>query len=111
MSVFQDIIDEKIPCDKVFENEEIIAFKDIAPQAPIHLLIIPKKPIKNLQSVSTDDLYLIQDIVVIAQKLAKQFNIQDGYRLVTNNGTRGGQCVEHLHFHLLGGKQLSGNLA
>ncbi len=111
MTVFQDIIDQKIPCDKVFENEEIIAFKDIAPQAPVHLLIVPKKPIKNLQSVHQNDLYLIQEVVLVAQKLAQQFKIQDGYRLVTNNGIKGGQSVEHLHFHLLGGTSLSDNLA
>lgn len=111
MTVFQDIIDEKIPCDKVFESENIIAFKDIAPQAPVHLLIVPKKPIENLQSVGKEDLFLMGEIIEVAQKLAQEFGIEKGYRLVTNNGKQGGQAVFHLHFHLLGGKQLTHQLA
>ena len=111
MTIFKDIVDGKIPCEKVFESETVIAFKDIAPQAPVHLLIIPKKEIKDLQSILKEDLHLIGEIIQVAQQLAKEFGVQEGYRLVTNNGALGGQAVFHLHFHLLGGRQLSNQLA
>ena len=106
-TVFAKIVSGELPCQKVFENERILAFKDIYPQAPVHLLIIPKKEIPNLQSVQAEDLPLITEIILVAQKLAAEFNIdQDGYRLITNNGPDAGQIVDHLHFHLIGGKKL-----
>lgn len=105
-NVFLSIIDGEIPCDKVFENERIIAFKDIAPAAPIHILIVPKKPIKNISAITQEDGPLIQEMIFVANKLAIQFNIQDGFRLLTNNGENGGQLVYQLHFHLIGGKKL-----
>lgn len=111
MTIFKEIVDGKIPCEKVFESETVIAFKDIAPQAPVHLLIVPKKEIKDLQSVAGEDLHIIEEIIKVAQLLAKEFGVEDGYRLVTNNGSLGGQAVFHLHFHLLGGRQLSSQLA
>ncbi|MCH9632396.1 MAG: Purine nucleoside phosphoramidase [Chlamydiae bacterium] len=111
MTIFKDIVDGKIPCEKVFENERVIAFKDIAPQAPVHILIIPKKEIPDIQSVVGEDIHLVGEIIKVAQSLAKEFGIEEGYRLVTNNGSLGGQAVFHLHFHLLGGKQLSNQLA
>lgn len=111
MTIFQEIIDGKIPCEKVFENEDVIAFKDIAPQAPIHILIVPKKQIKGIHEVHENDLYLIGEVIVAAQKIAKEFGIEEGYRLVTNNGASAGQTVFHLHFHLIGGAPLSDKLA
>ncbi|MEI8329143.1 MAG: histidine triad nucleotide-binding protein [Chlamydiia bacterium] len=106
-TLFAKIVRGELPCQKVFENERILAFKDIYPQAPVHLLIIPKKEIPNLQSVQAEDLPLIAEIILVAQKLAAEFNIdQDGYRLMTNNGPNAGQIVDHLHFHLIGGKKL-----
>jgi histidine triad (HIT) family protein len=105
-TVFGKIARVEIPADKVFENERIVAFKDINPVAPIHILIIPKKEIPNLQSVSKEDLALIGEMVIVAQSLAKQFGISDGYRLLSNNGSLAGQTIEHLHFHLIGGRQL-----
>ena len=110
-NVFSKIIKGEIPCEKVFENERVLAFKDISPQAPVHLLIIPKKEIPDLQSLQADDLPLISEIVRVAQQLAKEFGIEEGYRLVTNNGSGAGQVVPHLHFHLLGGRRLSDSLA
>ena len=110
-TVFGKIIRGEIPCEKVFENESIIAFKDIAPIAPVHILIVPKKEIPDLQSVGPEDYPLIGEIIEVAQKLAKEFSIEDGYRLVTNNGKEAGQAVFHLHFHLIGGKRLSDSLA
>ena len=105
-SIFSKIIRGEVPADKVFENERIIAFKDINPSAPIHILIVPKKEIPDLQSVSVEDLPLIGEVVTVAQKLAEQFEISDGYRLLTNNGASAGQTVFHLHFHLIGGRKL-----
>jgi histidine triad (HIT) family protein len=105
-TVFGKIARGEIPADKVFENERIVAFKDINPVAPIHILIIPKKEIPNLQSVSKEDLSLIGEMVVVAQSLAEEFGISDGYRLLSNNGSLAGQTIEHLHFHLIGGRRL-----
>jgi histidine triad (HIT) family protein len=94
----------------VFENDRILAFKDIAPKAPIHVLIIPKKEIPNLQSVSSEDMPLVTEMLVVVQQIAKELGIDQGYRLLTNNGKGGGQVVDHLHFHLLGGKTLETHL-
>jgi diadenosine tetraphosphate (Ap4A) HIT family hydrolase len=107
-TIFGKIIKGELPAEKVFENERILAIKDIYPKAPVHLLIMPKKEIANLQSVTKEDLPLIQEIISVAQMLATQFKIQNGYRFVTNNGSDGGQIVEHLHFHLIGGHKLGG---
>ncbi|MBF8262432.1 MAG: hIT-like protein [Parachlamydiales bacterium] len=108
-TIFGRIIEGKLPCKKVFENERILAIEDIHPAAPVHILIMPKKEIRDLQSLKGDDLHLIGEIVAVAQKLAVQLGIEDGYRLLTNNGPGAGQSVLHLHFHLLGGRSM-GNL-
>ena len=105
-SIFQRIIDEELPCDKVFENERIIAFKDIAPQAPVHILIVSKKPIPSISHATEEDAPLLAEILLVAQKLAKEYKIEDGYRLLTNNGEKAGQTIFHLHFHLIGGRHL-----
>ena len=110
-TIFGKILKGEIPCEKVFESETIIAFKDIAPAAPTHILIVPKKEIPDLQSVGPADYPLIIDVIEVAQKLAKEFGIEKGYRLLTNNGPGAGQTIFHLHFHLLGGKRLSDDLA
>ncbi len=105
-TIFSQIIRGELPAKKVFENERILAIDDINPVAPVHILIIPKKEIPDLQSVQKEDLALISEIVEVAQEIAKEKGIQDGYRLVTNNGADGGQEISHLHFHLIGGKVL-----
>lgn len=105
-TVFGKIIRGELPAEVVFENERIIAIKDIYPVAPVHLLIIPKKEFKNLQSVPKEDMGLIAEIIDVAQELASEFGVAEGYRLLTNNGSEAGQCVFHLHFHLIGGRQL-----
>jgi len=110
-TVFGKIIAGELPCEKVFENERILAFKDINPVAPVHILIVPKKEIINLQAVTPEDLPLVGEMIAVAQKLAEEFEIADGYRLLTNNGRGGGQIVFHLHFHLIGGKDLGHRLA
>lgn len=105
-NVFQKIIDEELPCDKVFENERIIAFKDIAPAAPVHILIVPKKHIPNISAITAEDGPLMAEIITVANELAKKFKIEQGFRLLTNNGPMAGQTVFHLHFHLIGGCHL-----
>ena len=105
-TIFGKIIEGSVAADKVFENERIIAIKDIYPIAPVHLLIISKKEIKGLQSASAEEMPLIIEMIEVARNLAREFGIADGYRLVTNNGTKGGQTIFHLHFHLIGGRQL-----
>jgi len=106
-TVFGKIIEGKLPCKKVFENAHILAIEDIAPVAPVHILIMPKKEIAGLQSLKPEDFSLINEIIQVAQQLAEEYNVEDGYRLLTNNGPLAGQTVFHLHFHLIGGRQLS----
>lgn len=105
-TIFGKIISGEIPSDKVYESDRILAIKDINPAAPIHLLIIPKKEIKDLQSVTEQDLPLISECIAVAQQLADRYDISDGYRLITNNGASAGQTIFHLHFHLIGGRTL-----
>lgn len=109
-TIFKKIIDKELPSEIVLENESLIVIKDIQPQAPIHLLIIPRKEIKGIQFVSESDKDLMKEVITAAQKLSEMYKVED-YRLVTNNGEGAGQTVFHLHFHFLAGKQLSGKLA
>lgn len=106
-TVFAKIIAGKLPCKKIFENDRILAIEDIAPVAPVHFLIMPKKAIPDLQSLQVEDLPLLGEIVEVVQKLAKEYDVEEGYRLLTNNGAEAGQTVFHLHFHLIGGRRLS----
>lgn len=106
-TIFGKIIRGELPCEKVYEDDEIIAIKDIAPVAPVHILIMPKKEIPNLQALQPEDYYLLKEIVRVAQKLAEEYEISEGYRLLTNNGPDSGQIIYHLHFHLIGGRRLS----
>jgi histidine triad (HIT) family protein len=105
-TIFGLIINGKIPSKKVFENERILAIEDIHPVAPVHILIMPKKEIRNLQAIEPHDYPLLGEIVEVAQQIAEERGIADGYRLLTNNGEEAGQTVFHLHFHLIGGKVL-----
>jgi histidine triad (HIT) family protein len=105
-TVFGKIIQGKLPCKKVFENERILAIEDIHPVAPVHILIMPKKEIPSLQRIEAADLPLIGEIIQVAQKIAIEKGITDGYRLLSNNGPDAGQTIFHLHFHLIGGRVL-----
>jgi len=105
-SLFTKIIEREIPADIVFEDEWTLAFRDIAPQAPTHILIIPKKEIVSLADLTPEDEQLMGRCVMVAHQVAKQENLSNGYRLVVNCGEEGGQEVPHLHFHLLGGRNL-----
>jgi histidine triad (HIT) family protein len=105
-TIFGRIIKGELPSIKVFENERILAIKDAHPLAPVHLLIMPKKEYKNIQSVPKEDLPIILEIFELSQQLAEEFGVADNYRILTNNGSQAGQSVFHLHFHLIGGKEL-----
>lgn len=105
-TIFESIIDGSIPSTKVFENERILAIEDIAPIAPVHILIMPKKHIPDLQHLQPEDASLIGEIIEVAQQIAKEKKILGGYRLLTNNGKGAGQTIFHLHFHLIGGREL-----
>ncbi|MBI5274351.1 MAG: histidine triad nucleotide-binding protein [Chlamydiales bacterium] len=105
-TIFGKILKGELPCTKVYENEHVLAFKDIYPQAPVHILIIPKKEISCLQAVEKKDFFLITEMIYAAQVIAKNFGIEDNYRLVTNNGEDAGQEIFHFHFHLIGGASL-----
>jgi histidine triad (HIT) family protein len=105
-TIFGLIIAGKLPCTKVFENERILAIEDLHPVAPVHVLIMPKKAFKNIQSLAEKDLALMGEIVRVAQRIAEERGVADGYRLLTNNGPDAGQTVFHLHFHLIGGRVL-----
>lgn len=109
-TIFAKIIEGSLPSEKVFENERILAIKDIHPVAPVHVLIMPKKPIESIQSMQKEDFALLGEIVEVAQKIAKELGVEAGYRLLTNHGPLAGQEIFHLHFHLIGGKKL-GKLA
>ena len=105
-NIFEEIIKGKIPCDKVFENDRILAFRDIAPQAPVHIIIVPKKPIANVAHASQEDIPILGEILYVAKEIAKKEGVIENFRLITNNGPESGQSVFHLHFHLLGGRPL-----
>ncbi|HET8940997.1 MAG TPA: histidine triad nucleotide-binding protein [Rudaea sp.] len=106
-TLFSKIIRREIPADIVYEDDEVLAFRDINPQAPVHVLFIPKKPIATLNDADEADAPLIGKLVLRAAAWAKQQGFaQDGYRCVINCNEHGGQAVFHLHLHLLGGRQL-----
>ena len=106
-TIFKRIIDREIPATIVYEDDLCLAFEDINPQAPTHLLLIPKKEIASVNDIGEEDAALVGHLLVVAQKLARQLGLDDGYRLVTNCGRSAGQEVMHLHFHLLAGRPLS----
>lgn len=109
--IFCKIVAGEIPADVLYQDERVIAFRDINPMAPTHLLIIPRKHIPSLAHISEAEASIIGDMVNTANQLAKREGISDsGYRLAINCGKQGGQLVPHLHMHLLGGRQLSGAL-
>ena len=104
--LFCKIIAGEIPSEKVYEDDEVLAFKDINPMAPVHILIIPKKHIDGADELNDSNAAVTAKIFTVISKLAKEFNLDNGFRVVTNVGSDGGQTVRHLHFHLLGGTQL-----
>ena len=106
-TIFTKIINREIPASIVYENDKVLAFKDINPQAPIHILVIPKKEIPTINDIKEEDRELIGEMYLAIAKIAKDLGIaEEGYRVITNCNEYGGQEVFHLHFHLLGGKKM-----
>ncbi len=106
-TIFSKIIRKEIPAKILYEDEQCLAFHDVAPQAPVHVLVIPKKPIESLNQIAAEDAEMLSHIWLKIPILATQLGLSaGGYRVVVNCGRDGGQSVDHLHFHLLGGRQL-----
>ncbi len=101
-TIFSKIIRREISAEIVYEDDLALAFKDINPQAPTHILVIPKQPIPRLSAATTEDTTLMGHLLMTVKKVAEQANLTNGYRVVMNNGRDGGQTVDHLHFHILG---------
>lgn len=106
-TIFQRIIDREIPARIVYEDEVSLAFQDNQPQAPVHVLVIPKKPIPSLALSSSEDAPLLGHLLSVARSVAVELGLSNGYRTVLNSGPDGGQSVDHLHIHVLGGRKLS----
>jgi len=107
MTLFERIIARQIPADVVFEDDRVIAFRDIHPQAPVHVLVIPKKLIPRIGAASLEDQALLGHLLLTAASVARDLGLSEsGYRLVMNHGPNGGESVPHLHCHVLGGRAL-----
>ncbi|PSB01278.1 histidine triad nucleotide-binding protein [Merismopedia glauca] len=105
-TIFSKIIRKEIAAQVVYEDDLAIAFKDIHPQAPIHILVIPKQPIPKLDDAQAQDAALLGHLLLTVKHVAAHLKIKDGYRVVINNGENGGQTVDHLHLHILGGRHM-----
>ncbi len=106
-TVFKRIIDGELQAKIIYDDEQCMAFHDVTPQAPTHVLVIPKKEIPSLAALTDEDGPLLAHIWLVIPRLAKQLGLDDGYRVVVNCGPLAGQSVDHLHFHVLGGRQMS----
>lgn len=106
-TLFEKIIARKIPAEIVAEEDDWIAFRDIAPQAPTHILIVPKKPIPRLAEATDEDQQLLGTLLLAARRIALEQHLEQGFRLVINNGIDGGEAVPHLHIHLLGKRKMA----
>ena len=105
--IFCKIANKEIPSTLVYEDDEVVAFQDLNPEAPVHVLVVPKKHITSLNTVTLEDQQLLGHILLTISKIAEKQGIAEkGYRVVTNCGEQGGQSVPHLHFHLLGGREM-----
>lgn len=108
MTIFEKIISREIPAEVVYEDDQCLAFRDISPQAPVHILVIPKNPIPRIAEAIDADTPLLGHLMATAARLARSEGIaESGFRLVINNGRDGGESVPHLHVHLLGGRPLA----
>ena len=106
-TIFKRIIDGEIPAKLVHDDELCLAFHDVSPQAPTHILVIPKQEITGVDQLNADTAELMGHLWTVIPQIAKQAGLSNGYRVVVNNGADGGQSVNHLHFHILGGRQMS----
>lgn len=106
-TLFQKIADKEIPSQLVYEDEQVVAFKDIDPQAPTHVLVVPRKPIPRIAEAKPEDRAVLGHLLLKAAEIARKLGVEkSGYRLVLNNGPHGGEAVPHLHVHILGGRQM-----
>ncbi len=105
-TIFKRIIDREIPARLVYEDDQCLAFHDVSPQAPVHVLVIPKKEIVSVATVADEDESLLGHLWIVIRNLARELKLDEGYRVVVNTGEDGGQSVPHLHFHLLGGRSM-----
>ncbi|XP_001356002.3 histidine triad nucleotide-binding protein 1 [Drosophila pseudoobscura] len=105
-TIFGKILRKEIPCNFIHEDDKCVAFHDVAPQAPTHFLVIPRKPIAQLSLAEDGDGELLGHLMLVGRKVAKELGLEKGYRVVINNGQHGAQSVYHLHLHFLGGRQL-----
>ncbi|XP_072520687.1 histidine triad nucleotide-binding protein 2, mitochondrial [Salminus brasiliensis] len=105
-TIFSKVIEKSIPADIIFEDDKCLAFRDINPQAPVHFLVIPRTPIPRISEAHDDDALLLGHLLVVAKNLAKKEGLDEGYRIVINDGKNGAQSVYHLHIHVLGGRQM-----
>lgn len=105
-TIFKKIIDKEIPADIVHEDDHCLAFRDISPQAPTHVLVIPKREIAALSDIKADDAPLLGHLMWVATQVAAKFGLADGYRVVVNCGKNGGQSVDHIHLHVMGGRRM-----
>jgi histidine triad (HIT) family protein len=106
-TIFKRIIDGEIPARLIYQDELCLAFHDIAPQAPTHVIVIPKKEIASIDKLADDDAPLMGHLLIVIRDLARQLKLDQGYRVIVNCGPYAGQSVDHLHFHLLGGRPMS----
>lgn len=106
MTIFEKIIAREIPAEIVLENDELIAFRDVNPQAPVHVLIVPKRTLPRLADATRDDRELLGELLLASAEIAKRLKLKSGFRVVINNGPDAGESVPHLHVHLLGQRQL-----
>lgn len=107
MSIFAKIIAKEIPAEIVYEDDLCLAFQDIAPKAPVHILVIPKKPIVSVDEIAAEDAALMGHLWTVIPNVAREAGLANGYRVVVNCGDDGGQEVPHLHYHLMGGRKLT----
>ena len=105
-TIFKRIIDKEIPAEIVYEDDLCLAFRDVSPKAPTHILVIPKQEIPSLDALADEDAALLGHLWIVVRDLAKQLKLTGGYRVVVNCGPDAGQSVDHLHFHLLAGRKL-----
>lgn len=107
MTIFEKIIARQIPAEIIFENDNVVAFRDVNPQAPVHVLIVPKRVIPRLADATQQDSQILGELLLTAGALAKKLQLKTGFRVVINSGPDAGESVPHLHVHLLGQRQMS----
>ncbi|XP_051517851.1 histidine triad nucleotide-binding protein 2, mitochondrial isoform X2 [Myxocyprinus asiaticus] len=105
-TIFSKIIDKTIPANIIYEDDKCLAFRDVSPQAPVHFLVIPRIPIPRISEAHDDDAPLLGHLLMVAKNVAKKEGLDEGYRVVINDGKNGAQSVYHLHVHVLGGRQM-----